>query len=183
MTNGQDAPPPPPGQYPAQQAPGQAPAPPPGQPVPGGPPPAYAGAQGPSGPRANFGQRLVGAIIDGLILGVIGYVLGLIFQSTVVGWINFVIGIAYYVYLEASPSGQTLGKRAMSIRVIAFDTGGQLDYGRAAIRYFARILSTIPCLLGYFWMLWDKERQTWHDKLSTSVVVPVQAYPVDKWPG
>ena len=39
------------------------------------------------------------------------------------------------------------------------------------------------CYLGYFWMLWDGEKQTWHDKLATTVVVPVAYYPVDKWPG
>jgi uncharacterized RDD family membrane protein YckC len=34
-------------------------------------------------------------------------------------------------------------------------------------------------LLGYLWMLWDKERQTWHDKFANSVVVPVSAYPIN----
>jgi uncharacterized RDD family membrane protein YckC len=32
-------------------------------------------------------------------------------------------------------------------------------------------------------MIWDKERQTWHDKLATTVVVPTSAYPVSSWPG
>ena len=45
------------------------------------------------------------------------------------------------------------------------------------MRYFGRWVSAIPCLLGYFWMLWDKEKQTWHDKFATDVVVPVDAYP------
>ncbi|MFM8387932.1 MAG: RDD family protein, partial [Actinomycetota bacterium] len=25
-------------------------------------------------------------------------------------------------------------------------------------------------LLGYLWMLWDSEKQTWHDKMVSSVV-------------
>jgi uncharacterized RDD family membrane protein YckC len=25
-------------------------------------------------------------------------------------------------------------------------------------------------------MLWDPEKQTWHDKLATTVVVPAEAY-------
>jgi hypothetical protein len=29
-------------------------------------------------------------------------------------------------------------------------------------------------------MLWDKEKQTWHDKLATTVVVPESAYPVER---
>jgi uncharacterized RDD family membrane protein YckC len=45
-------------------------------------------------------------------------------------------------------------------------------------RYFGRILSGIACFLGYLWMLWDPEKQTWHDKLTNTVVVPVAAYPI-----
>ena len=66
--------------------------------------------------------------------------------------------------------------------MIDYRTGGPLGFGRAVLRYFARILSALPCLLGYFWMLWDKERQTWHDKLISDVVVPTSAYPVASWP-
>jgi uncharacterized RDD family membrane protein YckC len=54
----------------------------------------------------------------------------------------------------------------------------RFGYGRALLRYIGRIVSTIPCLLGYFWMLWDGEKQTWHDKFAGSVVVPVSDYPV-----
>jgi uncharacterized RDD family membrane protein YckC len=32
-------------------------------------------------------------------------------------------------------------------------------------------------------MLWDPERQTWHDKAAKTFVVPVSEYPVDAWPG
>jgi uncharacterized RDD family membrane protein YckC len=32
-------------------------------------------------------------------------------------------------------------------------------------------------LLGYFWMLWDNGKQTWHDKMARSFVVPVISYP------
>ncbi len=55
--------------------------------------------------------------------------------------------------------------------------------GRAGLRYVGRIASTIPCLLGYFWMLWDSEKQTWHDKIATTVVVATSAYPVAARPG
>jgi len=29
------------------------------------------------------------------------------------------------------------------------------------------------------WMLWDREKQCWHDKTANSVVVPEPAYPVN----
>ena len=62
-------------------------------------------------------------------------------------------------------------------------TGGRVDYGRAFIRYLVGIVSQLPCYLGYFWMLWDPEKQTWHDKASKTYVVPTSAYPVERWPG
>jgi hypothetical protein len=32
-------------------------------------------------------------------------------------------------------------------------------------------------------MLWDDEKQTFHDKFAGSVVVPTDSYPVSSWPG
>jgi len=29
-------------------------------------------------------------------------------------------------------------------------------------------------------MFWDKEKQGWQDKIATTVVVPVSAYPITK---
>jgi uncharacterized RDD family membrane protein YckC len=94
--------------------------------------------------------------------------------------ITDLLSIAYYVYFEGSAAGQTLGKRAMGIRVIDFDNGGPIGYGRAFVRWIGRIVSAIPCGLGYFWMLWDKQKQTWHDKFAKAVVVPADAYPVNR---
>ena len=135
----------------------------------------------PSGPRASFGERFIAALIDGVIIGAASYVLGRIgLLGTLVGT---VAGYAYYVYLEGSPSGQTIGKRAMSIRVVGMQTGQSIEYSGAFIRVIGKIVSSFACLLGYLWMLWDPEKQTWHDKFASSVVVPVSSYPVDNWPG
>lgn len=135
-----------------------------------------------TGPRASFGVRLVAVIIDSIILGVVNGILIAILKTPGRG-LGTLLGLAYIIYLEGSPSGQTIGKRAMNIRVVDADTGGPIGYGRAVLRYFARILSAIPCALGFFWMLWDDNKQTWHDKIATNVVVPTSAYPVEAWPG
>jgi uncharacterized RDD family membrane protein YckC len=143
----------------------------------------YTPPQGPSGPRTSFGRRFVAYLIDAIILGVpygIAYGIG---GETLAGLVALVVNAAYFTWLEGGASGQTVGKKVMGIRVIDFRSGGPIGYGRALGRYFARILSALPLLLGYFWMLWDREKQTWHDKLVTSVVVPEAAYPVERWPG
>ena len=65
----------------------------------------------------------------------------------------------------------------MGIRVIDFDTGGPIGYGRGFIRWIGRIVSEIVFFIGYLWMIWDKEKQCWHDKFANDVVVPTSSYP------
>ena len=130
-----------------------------------------------SGPRAGFWRRFAAAFVDGLLLGVISGILQVALKSVGYG-LGIVVAIVYYVYFEGGLTGQTLGKRALGIRVVDFETGGPIGYPRGFIRYIGRYVSTIVLLLGYLWMLWDAEKQTWHDKFAGSVVVPVAAYPV-----
>ena len=147
-----------------------------------GPPQTYTGKA--SGPRAGFGRRLAAALVDALLLGVVYAIFGAVTGNANAAYLVFLLlGIAYTVYFEGSGSGQTVGKKLLNIRVIDFGTGGSIGYGRALVRYVGRILSSIPLYLGYLWMLWDREKQTWHDKLSNAVVVPTGAYPVRSWPG
>ena len=131
----------------------------------------------PSGPRAGFWQRFAALFIDGLIVGLATGILFALLKG-----VGYALGIglefAYFTYLEGGLSGQTLGKRAMGIRVVDFNTGGPIGYNRAFVRQIGRIVSTIVIYIGYLWMLWDRERQTWHDKLANDVVVPESAYPV-----
>jgi uncharacterized RDD family membrane protein YckC len=142
-------------------------------------PPRPSGGDGPSGPRAGFWRRFAAALIDGVITGVMNAVLTAALKGA--GYaLGLAAAIAYFVLLEGGPTGQTLGKRALGIRVISFEDGGPIGYGRAFIRYIGRIVSAVVFLLGYLWMLWDKERQTWHDKFANSVVVPERDYPVSR---
>ena len=145
---------------------------------------AWAGTSGPSGPRAGFWRRFGAAFIDGLVgYGVPYLVLFLLFNETAASGLAFLGSIVYITYFEGSPSGQGVGKKLLGIRVIDFTTGGSIGYGRALLRWVGRILSSLPLYLGYLWMLWDKEKQTWHDKIANCVVVPTDAYPVTSWPG
>jgi uncharacterized RDD family membrane protein YckC len=136
---------------------------------------------GPSGPRAGFWQRFAAALIDGILLAIVQFIIGAILSDSagIAALLSIVISYGYYIYFEGG-TGQTLGKMALGIRVVDFNTGGSIGYGRALIRQLVKIVSSIPIGLGYFWMLWDKEKQTWHDKAATSVVGPVSAYPVQK---
>ena len=80
------------------------------------------------------------------------------------------IVIFYFGHLEGRRGG-TPGKRIAGLRVVRTDTGGTIGMGRAIARLLLRFVSAAPVFLGYFWMLWDDNGQTWHDKVVRSRVV------------
>jgi uncharacterized RDD family membrane protein YckC len=133
---------------------------------------------GASGPRAGFWRRFAGALIDGILLGIVEGILRAITGTGAGTGLYFIVAIVYFTGMIGSSRGQTLGQMALGIRVIDFNTGGSIGYGRAFVRWLVSIVSGIVILLGYLWMLWDKEKQCWHDKAANDVVVPVQYYPV-----
>jgi len=64
-----------------------------------------------------------------------------------------------------SRSGRTLGMQSWGLRVETAD--GQIPtFVTATIRFAAAILSWLPLGLGFWWQLWDKDKLTWHDRLS-----------------
>lgn len=68
-------------------------------------------------------------------------------------------------------SGQTFGKKLMRIKVVGED-GKRLSLMQVVVREtVGRFLSTIFFEIGYLWMIFDKNRQTWHDMLAKSIVI------------
>ena len=131
----------------------------------------------PSGPRAGFWTRFAAYLIDIVLVVVAGSIVIELLRA--IGDLLFLLGIiGYYTYMEGGPTGQTLGKRAVRIRVVDLHTGGPIGYQRAFVRLLGHIISGFFIDLGYFWMLWDGEKQTWHDKFAGAVVVPEADYPI-----
>ena len=131
---------------------------------------------------AGFWIRFGAWLLDYIIIGIPAVVLIVVAAAisnallVLVYLAVIVVAIGYYIYFEGGPTGATFGKRICGIRVYDLKGGSQIGYGRATIRYLMKIVSGIPLYLGYFWMLWDGEKQTWHDKVADCVVVPADAY-------
>lgn len=121
--------------------------------------------------RASFGTRLVAAVVDALIETVaVGVIVTVLPQGL---GVPVAIGVVLVARVagEGGPSGQSPGKRLAGIRVGDAATGGPAGYGKAAVRWVCRIISAAPFLLGFVWMLFDEDRETWHDKLSATAVL------------
>jgi uncharacterized RDD family membrane protein YckC len=68
--------------------------------------------------------------------------------------------------------GQTLGMASWRLKVERED-GTRLTWGDTVKRLSAAVLSWLPLGLGYLWILVDRDRRAWHDRLSRTRVVVV----------
>jgi len=195
-------PPPPPGGY--GPPPGPPPAGyggPPGYGAPPGGYPGYGGSpqSGGAGPvqygLATFGQRVGGFFIDfAIVVG--AFIVAVAIASSTrpaatfddpyprisgVGRLVLLLvrlgTIAYYIVLEGRPEGQTLGKKAVGIRVVRRANGAPLGFGLSTGRFFARLADTFTLGLGLLWAAWDPLNQTFHDKIAGTLVVKSSVYP------
>jgi uncharacterized RDD family membrane protein YckC len=134
--------------------------------------------KGPSGPRAGFWIRFAAFFLDLFALLVPYIALIVAFGTPAAKTLMLFVATAYFALLESSRSGQTLGEKAAGIRLIDLNTAESITPGRSLIRTLGRWVSFFVFGLGYLWMLWDPEKQTWHDKMGGAVMVPVRAYPI-----
>jgi uncharacterized RDD family membrane protein YckC len=80
----------------------------------------------------------------------------------------FALVVIYFLLFMLTAS-QTLGMKHMNLVVVARD-GGLLTAKDACIRGFGYLISIMPVLLGFVWMLIDPEHLTWADKVSSTYV-------------
>ncbi|HWC43236.1 MAG TPA: RDD family protein [Actinomycetota bacterium] len=155
------------------------------------PPPASAAAGPPAEALAGFWRRLAAAFLDWILVGVVAAAVGNLFgveaysPPTAVGDPSYqpppgpfvLVGLVYFSYFHATSAGQSIGNLIMGIRVLDAGTGRSLPYVRAFTRALVSSLSAIALFIGYFWMLWEPRKRTWHDIVADSLVVRTTFYP------
>ncbi|MFJ1801056.1 MULTISPECIES: RDD family protein [unclassified Streptomyces] len=149
----------------------------PGQPY-GGGYPQQPGHGGGMPELAHWGLRFGGLIVDGLVLmipyilviigGAVGDSFGMILSA--IGFIGFVAVAIWQLYQEGT-TGQSIGKKAVGIRLLREADGRPLGFGMAFVRRLAHFLDSLACYIGWLWPLWDAKKQTFADKVCSSVVV------------
>lgn len=91
-------------------------------------------------------------------LGIVAIVAGVV--------VALVVPIRWIAKYGAGPVG-----RRLRVRVVCQRSMLPIGTGRAIGRTLGSALSGWFFYLGYLWMLWDSEKQTWHDKMVSSVVI------------
>jgi uncharacterized RDD family membrane protein YckC len=81
------------------------------------------------------------------------------------------LSAAYFV-VSWTRGGQTIGMRAWRLRVVQAD-GSALGAWRALLRFFVALVSLAVLGLGYWWVLFDREKRAWHDIAATTAMVRI----------
>lgn len=122
--------------------------------------------------------RLVAAIIDGSVFWawlVVSIVL-LGTDAAILGLVLLIGGFAGWLFLLNG--GITPGKAALGLRVVRTD-GEPPGLVTMLVRdMFGKYVSGFIFGLGWLWAVFDRDRQTWHDKVAGTVVVRRIAGPV-----
>lgn len=138
-----------------------------------------------AGQPAGFWIRAVAAIIDGLCLAAVEFLLIVIapgisvdvyFSSEAIWgtgtWVDYatlLTGIVYYT-VGVSVWATTIGKRVVGIYVLRPD-GSKLGPGRAFARYWAPILSALILFIGFLMVAFRQDKRALHDLICDTVVV------------
>ena len=72
----------------------------------------------------------------------------------------------FWIRVSATP-----GKVIMSLKIVDAETYEKPSRKQFFIRFFAYIVSAIPLGLGFLWVIFDKKKQGWHDKLAHTLVI------------
>lgn len=68
-------------------------------------------------------------------------------------------------------TGQTSGKRRLGLSLVRQRDALPVGTKMSVIRYALHLVDTLPLLMGWLWPLWDRRRQTFADKITTTVVI------------
>lgn len=143
--------------------------------------------------KASFWDRVFAAIIDQFIVGACGQVLalglfGLFYLLNITAATSYLfltgilLGITYNVGF-VHKKGATIGKMALKLRVVT-QTYEQPSLKTIFLREtIGKWISMLGFGLGSLWVLIDKNRQAWHDKIAHTYIVKLNHETHDLIPG
>jgi uncharacterized RDD family membrane protein YckC len=76
------------------------------------------------------------------------------------------MGIFWYLF-----DGSTLGQLLFGLRVVKADGSHNLSFWQVVVRVIGFYISMAVFFLGFLWILIDRDRRGWHDRLARTKVI------------
>jgi len=113
--------------------------------------------------------------ISAILLGAAKYKLlsesGSTTHDPLLSSVLFVTLFLFFAYFWTK-SGQTLGMQVWHIRIQNGD-GSSVRWTQALLRFLMAGVSMLILGLGYWWVLFDNSKMSWHDRFSDSYVMQI----------
>jgi uncharacterized RDD family membrane protein YckC len=113
-------------------------------------------------PRAGFWLRLGATALDVILIGMVASLLGVFFVPL----------FAIYCFTLWALKGTTIGGIVCGLKVVRVDDS-DMDWKVALVRCLGSFLSLVVAGLGFIWVAFDEDRQSWHDKIAGTTIVRV----------
>jgi uncharacterized RDD family membrane protein YckC len=127
---------------------------------------------------ASWGRRVTATLLD--IAITIAFVLVAVTLFIVGHGIGTILGILVYlallgfqiwnIVIRQGATGQSIGKSQVKIKIVGESTGMPIGAGMTFVRQLVHLLDGV-CYVGYAWPLWDQKRQTFADKIMSTIVI------------
>lgn len=116
---------------------------------------------------ATAGDRFLASLIDGILISV----------ASVIPIIGTIVGIAYFLTKDALPflNGQSIGKKAMKIRVLEEQTGEAITnkWDKAIVRSISLMIPIFGIVDAF--MVLTEDRKRFGDKWAKTIVIKEQS--------
>lgn len=143
------------------------------------------------GEKAGFWSRVAAYLIDWIILLIIFFIfqqfahtrfslslmadpaamMAQVLTALFLSIFLTVMFFAYFTYFH-SATGQTLGKMLLRIKVVSTE-GNDIGYSVSFVRCLAYQASWSSLGLGFLWVAFQAEGQSWHDRIAGTKVIKV----------
>jgi uncharacterized RDD family membrane protein YckC len=137
------------------------------------PPPVSVAISAATLPRAGFWIRIAALGLDAVLIGVvIGFASDLLprFLKFDHGPGGVLLALALYGAAMWKTKGTTIGGIVCGLKVVRLDDR-EIDWPTAVVRALSCFLSLFVAGLGFLWVVFDPEKQSWHDKIAGTTVV------------
>jgi uncharacterized RDD family membrane protein YckC len=116
------------------------------------------------GNRAGFWIRTLALLLDVILVAIVCSMIRIRMHDAML------LIVAAYGAVMWRLRGTTIGGIVCGLRVVRLD-GRAIDWPTAITRALASFLSLFVAGLGFIWVVFDAERQSWHDKIAGTVIV------------
>ena len=118
-----------------------------------------------------MGALLLDVVVIAMIAGLTSSVFPRLMHMDL-GLVSWLLVLAIYGAAMWKTQGPTVGGIVCGLKVVRLD-GREIDWPTAAVRALSCFLSLMVGGLGFIWVIFDTDRQSWHDKIAGTTVVRV----------